>query len=63
MSRPYSETIAMQPAVSYILYTASSHEQTGDLITFALFEEGTFAEEDESISASIDESYTYYDSY
>ena len=37
---PYSEALAMQPAVSYILYATSSHEQTGNVITFAQFEEG-----------------------
>ena len=53
----------MQPAVLYIPYTTSSHEQTGDLITFAQFEEGYLEEikrnieEDESILASIVESY------
>ena len=30
----------MQPAVSYIPYSACSKEQTGDIITFAPFEEG-----------------------
>ena len=40
MSCPYSEALAMRPAVSYIPYATSSHEQTGDIITFAQFEEG-----------------------
>ena len=39
-SRPYSEAMAMRPAVTYTLYTTSSKEQTGDVITFAQFEEG-----------------------
>ena len=39
-SRLYSETLVMQPSVYYILYAASSHKQTGDIITFARFEEG-----------------------
>ena len=51
--------------VSYILYNTSYHEQTGDIITFEKFEEGNLveneynAEEDKSISASIEESSTY----
>ena len=39
-SRPYSEAIATQPEVSYILHSTSSHEQTRDIINFAQFEEG-----------------------
>ena len=39
-SRPYSEAMAMRPAVTYSPYATSSREQTGDLITFAQFEEG-----------------------
>ena len=39
-SRPSSEELVMQPAVLYILYTASSHEKIGNNITFARFEEG-----------------------
>ena len=35
----YSEAIAMQPEVSYILYATSSHEKTGYIITFEQFEE------------------------
>ena len=67
-SRPYSEALAMQLSVLYITYTTSSHEQTGDIITFAKFEEGNLlenkinTEEDESISNSIDELYTDNDS-
>ena len=38
-SHPYSEAIAMQPEVSYIMYIPSSHEQTGDIITFPHFED------------------------
>ena len=51
----------MQPAVSYITYVTSLHEQTGKIITFAHFEEGNLvknernAEEGESIQTSIDE--------
>ena len=38
-SRPYSEAIAMRLAVTYTLYATSLKEQTGDVITFAPFEE------------------------
>ena len=40
MSRPYSEAMAMRPSVKYTPYGMSSIEQTGDIITFAKFEEG-----------------------
>ena len=43
MSCPYSEALAMRPAVSYIPYATSYHEQTGNIITFAQFEEGNLA--------------------
>ena len=39
MSQPYSEAIAMKPDVSYIPYATSSKGKTGDIITFAQFEE------------------------
>ena len=39
-SRPYAEAMAMRPTVTYTLYATSSNEQTGDVITFAQFEEG-----------------------
>ena len=51
----------MRSKVSYILYATSSHEQTGDIINFAQFEEVGLVgnefnvAEDESILASIDE--------
>ena len=63
-SRPYPEALAMRPSVLYIPYDTSSHEQTGKTITFAQFEEDNLSEnernteEEESISASIDESST-----
>ena len=59
-------------SIVYIFFATSSHEQTGNIITFAQFEEGDLvenernAEEDESISDSIDETYRenyYYDRY
>ena len=34
----------MQPEVSYIQYATSFHEQTGNIITFAHFEEGNLVE-------------------
>ena len=40
-SRPYSEAMVMRPAVTYTPYATSSKEQTGDVITFAQFEEGS----------------------
>ena len=55
----------MQPAVSFIPHATSSHEQTGDIITFLQFEEGNLLEkyrnlvEDKPISDSIDESFSY----
>ena len=39
-SQPYSEAMAMRPAVTYTRYATSSKEQTGDVIMFAQFEEG-----------------------
>ena len=39
MSRPYSEAMAMHPAVTYTPYATSSKEKTGDIITFVQFEE------------------------
>ena len=38
-SRPYAEAMAMRQTVTYTPYATSSKEQTGDLITFAQFEE------------------------
>ena len=39
-SRTYSEVMDMRPEVTYTPYATSSKEQTGDVITFAQFEEG-----------------------
>ena len=44
-SRPYSEAMAMRPAVTYTLYAKSSREQTGYVIMFAQFEEGNILTE------------------
>ena len=43
-SHPYSEALAMRPSVSYIPYATSSHEKTGDNITFSQLEEGSLVE-------------------
>ena len=39
-SQPYSESMAVLPAVSYIPYATSSKENIGNIITFVQFEEG-----------------------
>ena len=44
-SRPYAEAMAMCTAVTYTPYATSSKEQTGDVITFAQFEEGNILTE------------------
>ena len=41
-SRHYSEAMVMRPAVTYTPYATSSREQTGDVITYAHFEEGAY---------------------
>ena len=44
-SRTYSEAMAMRLAVTYTPYATCSKEQTGDVITFAQFEEGNILTE------------------
>ena len=44
-SQPYAEAMAMRPAMTYTPYVTSSKEQTGDVITFAHFEEGNLLSE------------------
>ena len=56
MSRPYSEAMAMRPAVTYTQYATSSRKQTGDVITFAQFEEGNILTETRNDAESGDES-------
>ena len=56
MSRPYSEAMAMRPAVTYTPYATSSREQTGDVITFTQFEEGKILTETFIHAESGDES-------
>ena len=55
-SRPYSEEMAMRPAVTYTPYATSSKEQTGDVIMFAQFEEGNIFTETRNNAESGDES-------
>ena len=54
--RPYSEAIAMRPAVKYTPYTTSSREKTDDVITFAQFEEVNILTETRNNAESGDES-------
>ena len=44
-SQPYSEAMAMIPAAMYTPYATSPKEQTGNVITFAQFEEGNILTE------------------
>ena len=55
-SRPYADAMAMRPAVTYTPYATSSKEQTGDVITFAQFEEGDLLSETRNNTESGDES-------
>ena len=45
MSRPYSEEISIRPSVTYTPCATFLREQTGDIITFLLFEEGDLISE------------------
>ena len=55
-SQPYAEAMAMRPVVTYNPYATSSKEQTGDVITFAQFEEGNLLSETCNDTESGDES-------
>ena len=44
-SQPYSEAMVMRPEVTYTPYATSLKEQTGNVITFAEFEEGSILTE------------------
>ena len=55
-SRPYAEAMAMRSAVTYTPYAMSSKEQTGNVITFAQFEEGNLLSETRNDTESGDES-------
>ena len=48
--------MAMRPAVTYTPYATSLKEQTGDVITFAQFEEGNILTETRNDAESGDES-------
>ena len=50
----------MRPAVTYTLYATSSREKTGDVITFAHFEEGEILTETCNDAESGDESDSKY---
>ena len=54
--RPYSEAMAMRPAVTYTPYMTSSKEKTGNVITFAQFEEENILTETRNDVESGDES-------
>ena len=56
MSRPCSEAMVMCPAVTYTPNVMSSKEQTGDVITFAQFEEGNILTETRNDAESGEES-------
>ena len=43
----------MQPELLYISYTTSFHEQTGDIITFAQFEEGILLENERNLEEDV----------
>ena len=55
-SRPYSEATAVRPEVTYTLYVMSLKEKTGNVITFAQFEEGNILTETLNAAESGDES-------
>ena len=55
-SQPCSEAISMRPAVLYIPYAASSKGETGNIIMFAHFEEGSFLLESRNGTESGDKS-------
>ena len=48
-SQTYAEAIAMCQDVSYIPHDTSSREKTGDIITFADFEEGNILSETQNL--------------
>ena len=55
-SQPYSEAMAVRPAVTYTPCTTSSREKTGDIITFTQFEEGNILTKTRNNAESGDES-------
>ena len=55
-SQPYSEAMDMRPSVTYTPCATSYREQTGNIITFAHFEEGGLLSETRNYVESGDES-------
>ena len=55
-ARPYSEAMAVRPSATYTPYATYSKEQTGDIITFAQFEEGNLLSETREDTESGDKS-------
>ena len=55
-SQPYAEAMAMRPAVTYTPYATSLREISGDVITFAQFEEGNILTETRNDAESGDKS-------
>ena len=53
-SRPYSEVMAVRPSVTYTPCYTSSKEQTGNITTFAQFEEGGLLSETRNDAKSCD---------
>ena len=53
-SRPFSEAMAMRPVVTYTPYATSLKEQTGNVITFAQFEERNILTENRNDAESGD---------
>ena len=58
--RPDLEALAIRPAVTYTPYATSSKEKTGDVITFAQFEEGNILTETRNDAESGEESDSDY---
>ena len=56
MSQPYAEAMAVRLAVSYIPCATYSREQTGDIITFTQFKEGSLLSETRDNAESGDKS-------
>ena len=55
-SQPYSESMVMRVSVTYTPCDTSLREQTGDIITFAKFEEGNILTKTRNNSESFDKS-------
>ena len=56
MPQPYSKDMAVRPSVTYAPCATSSREKTGDIITFAQFEEGYLLSETHNDAESGDKS-------